>query len=152
MGSLGPTHLDSVLLAVAISAATCGFIASAVVRRNKRRARGVFLLGFFCGWMAGAILRGRRGGLNAVAAVAGCAVHALTLTASHGLLRLWAPRGDACEARGSAGRAAGRGARGYRPLRGAGDRTTTAAESNAKVKNGGSMRILDALWDRDNWA
>jgi hypothetical protein len=52
MGSLGPTHLISLLLAVAIIAATCGFIASAVVRRNKRRARGFFLLGFFCGLMA----------------------------------------------------------------------------------------------------
>jgi hypothetical protein len=58
MGSLGPTHLISLLLAVAIIAATCGFFASAVVRRNKRRARGFFLLGFFCGLMAGAILPG----------------------------------------------------------------------------------------------
>ena len=73
MGSLGPTHLISLLLAVAIIAATCGFIASAVVRRNKRRARGFFLLGFFCGLMAGAILRGRRRGLNALGAVARCA-------------------------------------------------------------------------------
>ncbi len=64
MGSLGPTHLISLLLAVAIIAATCGFIASAVVRRNKRRARGFFLLGFFCGLMAGAILPGRRRGLH----------------------------------------------------------------------------------------
>jgi hypothetical protein len=73
MGSLGPTHLISLLLAVAIIAATCGFIASAVVRRNKRRARGFFLLGFFCGLMAGAILHGRRRGLNALGAVARCA-------------------------------------------------------------------------------
>jgi hypothetical protein len=70
MGSLGPTHLISLLLAVAIIAATCGFIASAGVRRNKRRARGFFLLGFFCGLMAGAILRH---GLNALGAVARCA-------------------------------------------------------------------------------
>ena len=73
MGSLGSTHLISLLLAVAIIAATCGFIASAVVRRNKRRARRLFLLGFFCGLMAGAILRGRRRGLNALGAVARCA-------------------------------------------------------------------------------
>jgi len=73
MGSLGPTRLTSLLLAVAIIAATCGFIASAVVRRNKRRARRLFLLGFFCGLMAGAILRGRRRGLNALGAVARCA-------------------------------------------------------------------------------
>jgi len=109
MGSLGPTHLISLLLAVAIIAAICGFIASAVARRNKRRARGLFLLGFFCGWMAGAILRGRHQGLNALGAVARCpdirprragrrrgtghlAVHALTLAASHGLRGLWPPR------------------------------------------------------------
>jgi hypothetical protein len=109
MGSLGPTHLISLLLVVAIIAATGGFIASAVVRRNKRRARGSFLLGFFCGLMAGVILRTRRRGLNALAAVARYAdvrplrtgirrgtgrfaVHALTLTASHGLRGLWPPR------------------------------------------------------------
>ena len=66
MGSCGPTQLISLLLAVTIIAAICGFIASAVARRNKRRARGFFLLGFFCGFMAGAILRGRRRALNAL--------------------------------------------------------------------------------------
>jgi hypothetical protein len=73
MGSLGLTHLISLLLAVAIVAATCGFIASAVVRRNKRHSRRFFLLGFFCGLMAGAILRGRRRRLNTLGAVARCA-------------------------------------------------------------------------------
>ena len=73
MGSLGPTHLISLLLAVAIIAATCGFIASAVARRNKRRARGFFLLGFFCGFIAGPILRRRRRDLNALGAVGRCA-------------------------------------------------------------------------------
>jgi hypothetical protein len=73
MGSLGATHLISLLLAVAIIAATCGFIASAVARRNQRRARRFFLLGFFCGLVAGAILRRRRRGLNALGAVARCA-------------------------------------------------------------------------------
>jgi uncharacterized membrane protein YeaQ/YmgE (transglycosylase-associated protein family) len=109
MGSLGPTHLISLLLAVAFIAAICGFIAPAVARRNKRRARGFFLLGFFCGWMAAVILRGRRRGLNALGAVARCAdvrprragihsgtgrfaVHALTLAASHVRLGLWPPR------------------------------------------------------------
>jgi uncharacterized membrane protein YeaQ/YmgE (transglycosylase-associated protein family) len=72
MGSLGPTHLISLLLAVAIIAATCGFIASAVARRNKRRARGFFVLGFFCGLIAGPILRRRRRGLTALGAVARC--------------------------------------------------------------------------------
>jgi hypothetical protein len=60
MGSLGPTHLIAPFLAVAIIAAICGFIASAVVWTNKRRARGFFVLGFFCGWTAGSILCGRR--------------------------------------------------------------------------------------------
>jgi uncharacterized membrane protein YeaQ/YmgE (transglycosylase-associated protein family) len=100
MGSLGPTHLIALLLAVAIIAAIGGFIASAVTRRNKRRARGFFLLGFFCGWMAGSILRGRRRGLNALGALARCvdvcpprarirhdtgrfAARALTVAASH---------------------------------------------------------------------
>lgn len=108
MGSLGPTHLISLLLAVAIVAATCGFIASAVVRRNKR-ARGFFLLGFFCGLMAGAILPGRRRGLNALGAVARCAdvrplragirrgtgrfaARALTFAASHVRLGLSPPQ------------------------------------------------------------
>src|ERR1700686_5502030 len=70
MGTLGPTHLIALLVAVAIIAAICGFIASAVARRNKRRARGFFLLGFFCGLMAGAILRGRRRGPGHFAAQA----------------------------------------------------------------------------------
>jgi hypothetical protein len=109
MGSLGPTHLISLLLAVAIIAATCGFIASAVVRRNKRRSRRLFLLGFFCGLMAGAILRGRRRRLNAFGAVAQCAdvrplraeirrgtgrfaARALTIAASHVGLGLSPPQ------------------------------------------------------------
>jgi hypothetical protein len=70
MGSLGPPHLIALLLAVAIIAATCGFTASAAARRNKRRARGLFLLGVFCGFMAGVTLRRRRGGLNALGAIA----------------------------------------------------------------------------------
>jgi uncharacterized membrane protein YeaQ/YmgE (transglycosylase-associated protein family) len=69
MGSLGPTHLIALLVAVAVVAAMGGYVASAVVRRNKRRARGFFLLGFVCGWMAGPILRGTRRGLNALATV-----------------------------------------------------------------------------------
>jgi uncharacterized membrane protein YeaQ/YmgE (transglycosylase-associated protein family) len=83
MGSLGPTHLMSLLLAVAIIAATCGFIASAVARRNKRRARGFFVLGFFCGFIAGPILRRRRRGLNALGAVARC-THIRLLSAGKG--------------------------------------------------------------------
>jgi uncharacterized membrane protein YeaQ/YmgE (transglycosylase-associated protein family) len=85
MGSFGPTHLISLLLAVAIIAAIAGFIASAVAQRNNRRARGVFLLGFFCGLMAGAIRRGRRRGTNRFTP------RALTFAASRVRLGLWPP-------------------------------------------------------------
>jgi hypothetical protein len=70
MGSLGPTHLISLLLAVTIIATTCACIASVVARRNKGRARGFFVLGFVCGLIACPILRRRRRGLNALGAVA----------------------------------------------------------------------------------
>lgn len=69
MGSLGPTHLIFLLLAVATVAAVCGFIASTVVRRNKRRARGYLLVGFCCGLLAGGILRRRRRGLKGLGAI-----------------------------------------------------------------------------------
>jgi hypothetical protein len=72
MGSLGPAYLISLLLAVAIIAAACGFITSAVSRRNKRRTHRLFLLGFVCGLIAGPILRRRLRGLNALGAVARC--------------------------------------------------------------------------------
>ena len=111
MGSLEPTHLIALLVAVAIIAAICGFIASAAARRNKRRARGLFLVGFFCGLMAGTILRGRRRGLNALGAVARCAdvrplitgirrgtggfgASAFTFAPSHVRLGLWPPQWD----------------------------------------------------------
>jgi hypothetical protein len=71
MGSTGPTHLIALLLAVAIVAAIGGFLTSALARRNRRRARGPFLLGFFCGLTASAILRGRRHALNTLGALAG---------------------------------------------------------------------------------
>jgi uncharacterized membrane protein YfcA len=70
MGWLGPAYLPALLLAVAIVSAACGFIGSAVARRNKRRARRVFLLGFVCGYVAGPVLRKRRRGLNAFASAA----------------------------------------------------------------------------------
>jgi hypothetical protein len=99
MGSLGPTQLIALLLAVATVAAMGGYVASA--RRNRRRTRRPFLIGFFCGVMAGAILRGRRHGLNALGALAGrtdvrplgagirrdtarIAARALAFAASHG--------------------------------------------------------------------
>jgi hypothetical protein len=63
MASLGATHLMALLLAVAITSSITGFIASAATRRKKHHARRFLALGFFCGLMAGAILRGRRRGL-----------------------------------------------------------------------------------------
>jgi hypothetical protein len=60
MWSLGPIQLTALVLAVAVIAAICGFIASIIVRRNRRRARGFFALGFLCGLMAGPALRRRR--------------------------------------------------------------------------------------------
>jgi hypothetical protein len=67
MGSLGPTHLIALLLAVAIIASITGFVASAATRRNKRHARRILALGFVCGLMAGAMLRGRGRGLTTLA-------------------------------------------------------------------------------------
>jgi hypothetical protein len=64
MESLGAMDLIALLIAVAIIAATCGFIASAATHRNKRRARGFFVLGFLCGLMTGVIRRRRRRGLT----------------------------------------------------------------------------------------
>jgi len=58
------------LLVVAVVAALGGYLGSATARRNKRRARGIFLLGFFCGSMTGAILRERRHRTRVLAAVA----------------------------------------------------------------------------------
>ena len=71
MGSLGPTVLTALFFAVAIIGAFFGFTASAVARRNKRRARWFFTLGFISGWMAGGMRRRRRRGLNALGALAG---------------------------------------------------------------------------------
>jgi uncharacterized membrane protein YfcA len=78
MGSLGPTVLIALLLAVATIAAIGGFVASAVARRNKRRAHRPFLVGFFCGLTAGAMLHAgiRRDTVR-------FASRALTFAASH---------------------------------------------------------------------
>ena len=69
MQAVGPTHLIVLLIAVAAIAAASGFLGSVVVRRRKRRARGIFALGFLCGVSAGAILRTRRRILYALGAV-----------------------------------------------------------------------------------
>jgi hypothetical protein len=68
MGSLGTTQLISLLLVVAAGAALCGFVASTAARRKRRRARGIFLVGFFCGLVAGGVLRGRRSDAGRLAA------------------------------------------------------------------------------------
>ena len=67
MGSLGATQFICLLLAVALAGAMGGFIASTAVRRNIRRTRGVFLVGFFCGVMAALIARRRWHGTRRLA-------------------------------------------------------------------------------------
>jgi hypothetical protein len=62
MGALGPTVVMSLLLAVAAIAAAGGYVASAVARRNKRRTRAVFVLGFLAGSLTNALARERRRG------------------------------------------------------------------------------------------
>ena len=90
MGSVGGTQLIALLLAVAVIAATSGFIASAVARRNKRRARGFFLLGFACGFIASPILRRRRRALNLLGAVTRLAdLRPARLLAGSPLRRRW---------------------------------------------------------------
>jgi outer membrane lipoprotein SlyB len=70
MGALGLMQLFWLLLVVAIVAALGGYLGSAISRRNKRRARGIFLLGFFCGSVAGAILREKRDRTRVLAVIA----------------------------------------------------------------------------------
>lgn len=69
MGSIGPMHLISLLIVVAVIAATCGYLGSVVAQRNMRRTRGIFLLGLGVGLVASAVLRGRRRVLNVLASV-----------------------------------------------------------------------------------
>ena len=57
MGSLGTTGFISLLLAVAVAAAAGGFMVSTVAGGPKRRVRGVFLVGFFCGLTAAVVAR-----------------------------------------------------------------------------------------------
>jgi hypothetical protein len=56
------------LVATAVVAAVCGFIASAAILRNKRRARGYFILGVVTGLTAAAVTRGRYRRLSALRA------------------------------------------------------------------------------------
>ena len=60
MQAVGATHLIVLLIAVAAIGVASGFLGSILVRRRKRRARRIFVLGFLCGVTAGAILRTRR--------------------------------------------------------------------------------------------
>jgi len=76
MGALGSISLLPAVVAflsVAIVAATCGYVAASVARRNKRRARGYFALGFCCGSIVSAFRhrmpRGRRRGGNRLKAI-----------------------------------------------------------------------------------
>jgi hypothetical protein len=71
MQAVGPTQLIVLLVAVAVVAAASGFLGSIVVRRRKRRARGVFVLGFLCGVTASALLRTRRRIRHALGQVVG---------------------------------------------------------------------------------
>lgn len=57
------------LLAVALTAGTSGFVASVVVSRRRRRARGFFALGFVCGMAAGAVPQVRRRSMRAIGSI-----------------------------------------------------------------------------------
>lgn len=70
MASIGTTPLIALLLAVAAIAALCGFFAATVAQGRKRRARRIFVVGVFCGLLAGELVRVRRRGLRALSAVA----------------------------------------------------------------------------------
>jgi hypothetical protein len=69
MQAVEPMHLLWLLAGVSVIAAMCTFVRAAVARRNKRRARGFFVLGFFCGLTAGVVLHRWRRGFNALAGV-----------------------------------------------------------------------------------
>jgi len=86
MGSLGTAQLISLLLAVASVAALCGFVASALTRRTGQRTRRVFLLGVFCGLLAGRILPARRAGVGYLAS------RTVAFAASRVRLASWPPR------------------------------------------------------------
>lgn len=68
MQAVEPLHLLSAVVLMIVVAAATGFLVAARVLRRERRARGFFVLGFSCGVLTGAALRGRRQGLRALAA------------------------------------------------------------------------------------
>ena len=67
MSAAGPLQL--ILLVAFGTGAMCGFIASAVSLRNKRRARGYFILGVLTGLTAAALTDGRYRKLSAFGAL-----------------------------------------------------------------------------------
>jgi hypothetical protein len=70
MGPLEPIHLIVLTLVVSAAAGTAGFVAALVVRRDRRRARGFFVLGFFCGMTTAAVRRHKRRVLRGLDSVA----------------------------------------------------------------------------------
>lgn len=68
-------NLMAALIVIAVVSAAGGFLVTSVARQRKRRARGPFLVGVFCGFMMGTALAARRRGLNAVGASAVYAVN-----------------------------------------------------------------------------
>jgi len=60
MQAAGPAYVVWLLVGVAVIAAAFTFRRSIVVRRNKRRARGFFVMGFIFGVTAGVMLKRRR--------------------------------------------------------------------------------------------
>jgi hypothetical protein len=48
------------MLGVATVAGLSGYTGSVLARRRRRRARGVFVLGFLCGAVTGGVVRSRR--------------------------------------------------------------------------------------------
>ena len=68
MSAAGPLPL--ILLVAFGTGAVCGFIASAVILRCKRRARGYFILGVLTGFLASALTHGRYRKLSAFGALA----------------------------------------------------------------------------------
>jgi hypothetical protein len=59
MGGLGVTAVIWLLLAVSLTASACGYAGSALAQRSRRSNRRPFLVGFFCGSIAGTVLRRR---------------------------------------------------------------------------------------------
>src|SRR6188472_131238 len=83
IGSLGSTHCNDLLLAVATIGTTFGLATITARRRKKRRAHRALLLGFLCGLATGAIRRERRGDIGSFAA------RTLTLVSPHLRTAMW---------------------------------------------------------------